>query len=243
MYSTKPQYEGEIAIKNISKETNVFFDEFGIPHIYASSEKDVQVILGYVHAQERLWQMELLRRIAPGKLSEIFGVKALDNDKMFLALGIDENSEEAIAKLDKNGKPYQMATAYLDGVNQYLENGKTPIEYTLLGIEKKPFTLKDIYNIMGYMAFSFACAQKTDPLLTDLKNKLGDAYLKDLGVDTSFNLTKIKTTNGGTSQQYIEVSKAVADLMDNSPFPPFIGSNSWVVGPEKICNRKSVVCK
>ena len=68
LYYNKPQYEGEVEIKNISKETSVYFDEYGIPHIYATSEKDAQTVLGYVHAQERLWQMELLRRIAPGKL-------------------------------------------------------------------------------------------------------------------------------------------------------------------------------
>ena len=238
LYSTKPQYEGELAIKNISKETNVFFDEYGIPHIYASNEKDALTVLGYVHAQERLWQMELLRRIAPGKLSEIFGSKALDNDKLFLALGIDENSEEAISKLDKNGKSYQLAMAYLDGVNQYLENGKTPVEFTLLGIEKKPFTLKDVYNTIGYMAFSFACAQRTDPLMTDLKNKLGDSYMKELGIDLSYNLTKINSNNNTTVQTYVEASKAVADLLDSSPFPPFIGSNSWVVGPQKSASGK-----
>ncbi len=238
LHYNKPQYEGEVAIKNINKETNVFFDEFGIPHIYASSEKDAQTVLGYVHAQERLWQMELLRRIAPGKLSEIFGNKALDNDKLFLALGIDENSEQAIKKLDKNGKSYQLAMAYVDGVNQYLENGKTPIEFTLLGIGKKPFTLKDVYNIFGYMAFSFACAQKTDPLLTDLKNKLGESYLKELGIDGSYNSTKIKTNDSKADEQFLEASTAVANLLDKSPFPPFIGSNSWVISSKKTATGK-----
>lgn len=237
LYSTQPQYEGELAIKNISKETSVYFDEYGIPHIYATSEKDAQTVLGYVHAQERLWQMELLRRIAPGKLSEIFGSKALDNDKMFLALGIDENSETAIAKLDKNGKPYQLAMAYLDGINQYLEKGQTPIEFTLLGIEKKPFTLKDVYNIFGYMAFSFACAQKTDPMFTDVRNKLGDEYLKELGIDGSYNTTKIGTNNE-QHEQFTKASIAVAELLDKSPFPPFIGSNSWVLAPSKTATGK-----
>ncbi|WP_428224462.1 penicillin acylase family protein [Flavobacterium sp.] len=238
LYSTKPTYEGVLSIKNISKETEVYFDDYGVPHIYASNEKDALTVLGYVHAQERLWQMELLRRIAPGKLSEIFGVKALDNDKLFVALGIDENSEQAIAKLDKNSKSYQLATAYLDGVNQYMENGATPIEFTLLGIEKKPFTLKDVYNTMGYMAFSFACAQRTDPLMTDLRNKLGADYMKELGVDLSYNLTKINSNNNEITQTYVEASKAVADLLDSSPFPPFIGSNSWVVGPNKSASGK-----
>lgn len=239
LHSTKPSYEGELSLKNLTAETQVYFDDYGIPHIYAQNQKDALTALGYVHAQDRLWQMELLRRIAPGKLSEIFGSRALDNDKLFLALGIDKNSDEAIAKLDKNSPAYQLAHAYLDGINQYIENGKTPVEFTLLGIEKKPFTLKDVYNTFGYMAFSFAMAQRTDPLLTDLRNKWGDEYLKELGIDYSFNTVKIKVTEDKT-QQYIEASKAVTALMESSPVPPFIGSNSWVVGPQKTKNGRVI---
>lgn len=237
LLTTKPQYEGEIQIAGISKETTVCFDDYGVPHIYAASEKDAQIVLGYVHAQDRLWQMELIRRIAPGKLPELFGTRALSISKFFLSLGIDEASEKAIANLDKNGKPYQLAMAYLEGVNQYVANGKTPVEYTLLGIKKEKFTLKDIYNTFGYMSFSFAMAQKTDPLLTDLRNKFGDDYVKELGVDYSFNTLKIKTTPQ-QNQQYVAIAKAVADLLDNSPVAPFIGSNSWVLSPKKTATGK-----
>jgi penicillin amidase len=94
LQTTKPSYEGEIVLKNISKETKVYFDDFGVPHIYSDTQKDAMVALGYVHAQDRLWQMELLRRIAPGRLSELFGTKALKNDQFFAGLGIDENSEK-----------------------------------------------------------------------------------------------------------------------------------------------------
>ncbi|ENA1795114.1 penicillin acylase family protein [Flavobacterium psychrophilum] len=241
LLSTKPNYEGELFIKNISKETTVYFDDYGVPHIYAANQKDAMTALGYVHAQDRLWQMELIRRIAPGKLAEIFGTRALKNDKFFIGLGINENSEKAIATLNKNGKPYQMAMAYLDGVNQYLENGKTPIEFNILGIKKEKFTLKDVYNTFGYMAFSFAMAQKTDPLLTDIKNKYGEEYLKDLGIDYSLNTTRIKISKEKT-QQYIEISKSITTLLENSPVPPFIGSNSWVLSPKKTKTGKVLFC-
>ncbi|EKT3966842.1 penicillin acylase family protein [Flavobacterium psychrophilum] len=241
LLSTKPNYEGELFIKNISKETTVYFDDYGVPHIYAANQKDAMTALGYVHAQDRLWQMELIRRIAPGKLAEIFGSRALKNDKFFIGLGINENSEKAIATLNKNGKPYQMAMAYLDGVNQYLENGKTPIEFNILGIKKEKFTLKDVYNTFGYMAFSFAMAQKTDPLLTDIKNKYGEEYLKDLGIDYSLNTTRIKISKEKT-QQYIEISKSITTLLENSPVPPFIGSNSWVLSPKKTKTGKVLFC-
>lgn len=237
--SKKPIYEGEISFQNIDKETTVYFDEYGIPHIYANSQKDALRVLGYVHAQDRLWQMEVMRRIAPGRLSELFGTKALKNDLFFAGIGINENSEKAIVSLDKNSEAYQLATAYLDGVNQYVENGKTPIEFDLVGVKKEKFTLKDIYNIFGFMSFSFAMAQKTDPLLTDIRDNYGIDYLKDFGIDGSLGKTQLKSYKGAASD-YTEISKSVAGLLDASPIPPFIGSNSWVIGAEKTKNGKVI---
>jgi penicillin amidase len=237
---SKPIYEGEIALKNINKETTVFFDDFGVPHIYANSQKDAMVALGYVHAQERLWQMELVRRIAPGRLSELFGTKALKNDKFFAGIGIDENAENAIARLDKNSESYNLTMAYIDGINQYIENGKTPIEFRLLGVQKEKFTLKDVYNIFGYMAFSFAMAQKTDPLLTDIRDKFGMEYLKDFGLDGSFSTMQLKSFKGKTND-YAEISKSITSLMNNSPVPAFIGSNSWVIGAQKTKKGKVIL--
>jgi len=228
----KPTYEGEQKLKNIQKETTVYFDDFGVPHIYANSQKDAMTALGYVHAQDRLWQMELLRRIAPGRLSEMFGSKLVKTDMFFAGLGIDENSEKAIAKLDKNAETYQLTLAYIDGINQYVEEGKTPIEFQILGLKKDKFTIKDVYNIFGYMSFSFAMAQKTDPLLTDIRNKLGSEYLKDFGIDGSLGKTQIKNFDG-KAIEYAEIAKSLASLLDDSPVPAFIGSNSWVIAPQK----------
>lgn len=235
----KPTYEGELALKNIQKETTVHFDEFGVPHIYAENSKDAMVALGYVHAQDRLWQMELMRRIAPGRLSEIFGSVALKNDKFFAGLGIEEASSKAIAALDRNSPSYQLTMSYLDGINQYLDEGKTPIEFSLIGVKKEKFTIKDVYNIFGYMSFSFAMAQKSDPLLTDIRNKYGAEYLKDLGINGEFNTTKIKNAFENP-QEYAAISKSIAQLLDQSPVSPFIGSNSWVIAPKKTKNGKVI---
>lgn len=235
----KPKYEGEVQLKNIEKETTVYFDEFGVPHIYADNSKDAMEALGYVHAQDRLWQMELMRRIAPGRLSEIFGSVALKNDIFFAGLGIEEASAVAIAALDKKSPSYQLTLAYLDGINQYIEEGKTPVEFQLIGVKKEKFTLKDVYNIFGYMSFSFAMAQKSDPLLTDIRNKYGIDYLKDFGIDGSFNTTRIKNAKE-KPQEYSAIAKSIASLLEQSPIPPFIGSNSWVIAPEKTKNGKVI---
>ncbi|MBU3680982.1 MAG: penicillin acylase family protein [Flavobacterium sp.] len=235
----KPTYEGSLAIHEIQKDTPVYFDEFGIPHIYAHSETDAMVALGYVHAQDRLWQMELMRRIAPGRLSEIFGSKLLKTDRFFAGIGIDENSQQAIAQLDKNSASYKLAQAYLQGVNEFIAEGTTPIEFQLLGIEKKPFTLKDVHNVLGFMSFSFAMAHKTDPLLTHIRDRWGAAYLADFGVEGQWNTMQLKSANT-PAIDYTPIATALAQLLESSPVPPFIGSNSWVIGTAKTQNKQVI---
>jgi len=230
--SLKPSYSGQIKLANIEKETTVYFDDFGIPHIYAENQLDAHTALGYVHAQDRLWQMELMRRIAPGRLSEIFGKDLLKNDQFFASLGLEEASKKSIEKLDPESEVYKLATAYLNGVNQYIEKGATPIEFMLIGIEKEPYQLTDIYNILGYMSFSFAMAHKTDPLLSVIKAKLGNDYLKELNIDINPNSTLIKTSNNDI-ENFENLISSVDAIMEKSPIPPFIGSNSWVVSPKK----------
>jgi penicillin amidase len=77
----KPKYNGQLELKSIQETTTVYFDEYGIPHIYAANAKDAMLALGYVHAQDRLWQMELMRRIAQGACQNFFGKVALKNDR------------------------------------------------------------------------------------------------------------------------------------------------------------------
>ncbi len=235
----QPNYSGEISLANIENKTTVYYDDYGIPHIYAENQLDAMTALGYVHAQDRLWQMELLRRIAPGRLSELFGEKLIKNDLLFASLGIEENSEITINLLDKNSEMYKIMTAYLDGINQFIDEGATPIEYTLVGVDKEYFTIKDIYNTIGYMAFSFAMAQKTDPMLSVIKEKLGDNYLKELNIDYNPNNTLIKNSKKDI-KSFTTMMASVDEILINSPVPPFIGSNSWVVSGDKTVNGKVI---
>ncbi|WP_298264855.1 penicillin acylase family protein [uncultured Lutibacter sp.] len=235
--SLKPTYSGNLSLSAIDKKAEVYFDDYGIPHIYAETEKDALTVLGYVHAQDRLWQMELMRRIAPGRLSEIFGKDMLKNDKFFVSLGIEEASKKSIEKLSQNSKVYKLATAYLNGVNQFIDEGPTPIEFTLIGIEKEHYQLTDIYNILGYMSFSFAMAHKTDPLLTAIKEKLGQNYLKDLNIDINPNTVLIKNSKQSI-EDFTNLVSEVNNIINQSPIPPFIGSNSWVVSGKKTTTGK-----
>ncbi|UAM96904.1 penicillin acylase family protein [Polaribacter litorisediminis] len=232
-----PNYLGEIALKNLSDEVTIYFDDTGVPHINAKNQNDAYIALGYVHAQDRLWQMELIRRIASGRLSEILGSELLKTDVFFSGLGIEEAAEKTIANLDKTSEAYLLSQSYLDGVNQFINEGKTPLEFSLLGIQKENYTIKDIYNVFGYMAFSFAVAHKTDPILTEIKEKLGASYFTELTTSANEYLT-INTTE--VSEIKGSFSKAVSTIMDHLPVATFIGSNSWVIGGEKTKNGKVI---
>jgi len=226
-------------MNSIDEAVRVYFDDYGIPHIFASNEADAYRALGYVHAQDRLWQMELIRRVAAGRLAEIFGPDLVKTDKLFRGLGIDVAAEKTIQDLDTNSQHFLLATAYLEGINHFMDEGVSPIEFKLLGIEKEHYSLKDIYNVYGYMSFSFAQAHKTDPLLTDLKEMLGSQYLADLDVDISPSTTLIRNSRG-MKRMAANIGLEVSKLMEGLPVPPFIGSNSWVVGPQRTENGKVI---
>lgn len=228
----KPSYKGTVHIDGV-QDTEVYFDSIGVPHIFANSEKNAMTVLGYLHAQERLWQMELLRRIASGRLAEIFGKDLVDVDVFFSNLGVDETVEKQVLALNKNPKVKEHVNAYLKGINTYMDEGVTPIEFSLLGIKKEHYTPKDIYYVTAYMAFSFAHAFKTDPVLTHIKNNLGTAYLKDLSINADENTVY---------QENYDVRKnsisSIHHLLEKLPFPQFIGSNGWVLAPEKTTTGK-----
>ena len=235
----KPNYSGEITLSFVDQETTVYFDEYGIPHIYAKSHLDAVTTLGYVQAQDRLWQMELMRRIAPGKLSELFGKDLIKNDQFFINIGIDEYSKKSVADLDITSPEYQLLEAYLKGVNQFIDEGATPLEYHLIGLKKEHFTLVDTYNVLGYMAFSFAMAQKTDPLLSALKEKLGTAYLNALPINIDPESVLIKSSKEDMDY-YTGMVSNINTILNATPIPPFVGSNSWVIGGDKTESGKVI---
>ena len=233
-----PTYNGELELANISDKVTVHYDEVGVPHINAKNQEDAYIALGYVHAQDRLWQMELIRRISAGRLAEVFGKELIRTDKFFSGLGIETAASVAIEKLNKNTEAYKLTEAYLNGINQFIEEGTTPLEFHLVGLKKEKYTIKDVYNVFGYMAFSFAIAHKTDPMLTEVKEKLGNAYFEELNGTVLENLTLIK--NEKNTELKGGFARAMNSLLEKLPISPFIGSNSWVLGPEKTKNGKVI---
>ena len=238
--SVRPNYDGIRTLIGLEDSVQVLYSEYGIPHIYGQSEEDAYRALGYVHAQDRLWQMELLRRVARGGISEVFGPDQIPVDQFFLSLGISDASERAVQSLDKNSNAFKLLNAYLQGINTFIEEGPTPPEYYLTGLEKTSFTPVDVYNSLGYMAFSFAMAHKTDPLLTEIRNRLGVDYLEEL-IDQKPEKTAripVYDSRGDSLEQAFAAVVKFNQLAAGAPIPALEGSNSWVVSPSKTKTGK-----
>ncbi len=233
---SKPDYQGEVPLEGLHKTVEVYYDEWGIPHIFAQNEHDVYLALGYVHAQDRLFQMEMLRRVGGGRLAEIFGPDLVPTDRFMRTIGINEvakSSAEAYFSHQSAEGYQQGALAYLKGVNYFLHHGKTPPEYSILGIPKEDFTPADLFRIVGYMGFSFNSAVRTDPLMTKIAQTLGAEYLGSLQLETTPDNTTIPTHFAIDTTTVESLSKEISAALDPLPVPIWNASNSWVVGGNK----------
>src|SRR5215216_6093594 len=98
----KPLYSGTYEVPGLKAPVNTYFDNYGVPHIYGSTEEDVFRTLGYLHAKERLFQMELIRRATSGRLSEILGNKTLEVDKFFRTIGFNRRADASVKDFEQS---------------------------------------------------------------------------------------------------------------------------------------------
>mgnify|MGYP001363861504 FL=1 len=113
-----PQTDGEIQISGLDGPVDVYRDEYGIPHIYASTEHDLFFAQGYVHAQDRFWQMDFQRHTSTGRLSELLGSNTVDIDKFLRTMGWERVARAELELMDDTSM--MMLEAYAAGVNAYL---------------------------------------------------------------------------------------------------------------------------
>jgi len=146
-----PDYNKNLQIKGLTEEVTILRDSFGVPHIYAENEKDLYRSMGFVMAQDRLWQMDLLRRVTQGRLSEILGKEQKNTDLLMRALRMQEKSEIILA----NSSPEIVLAleAFADGLNQYIENYPLPPEFKVLGYKPEPWKPAHSINLIGYMSW------------------------------------------------------------------------------------------
>lgn len=238
--SKLPVRQGELKLTGLTDTVTVSYDLYGVPHINAKNDQDLYRAFGYVHAQDRLFQMEMSRRLSQGRLSEILGQDLVGVDKLFRTLGLEHFAKEWMAAVKKRADPQMLVIlqSYLEGVNQFVANGATPIEFEIIGIPAHQYTLEDMASIAGVIAFSFAHGLSDDPLVSHLSQKLGENYLKDMGILYTPGFEQIPVDPIATKTLSIEVSQMVENLQSSGLFH---GSNSWLISPERSESGRAIL--
>mgnify|MGYP002639450409 CR=1 FL=1 len=238
--STEPTYSGNLQLYGLTETVEVIFDDYGVPNIYAKNSHDAYMALGYVQAQERLFQMEMIRRVTSGRLSELLGDKFLNTDKTMLTLSIREMAHRSANKFfNEIDAPYKKETmAYLEGVNSFIENGNLPIEFTLLNFSPEPFEPVDVYTAIGYMSLSFTSALSQEPIVTQILEGLGEDYLVDFDLDSVSRQKDYKQEQNTT---LAHISETVKQVFSTLPIPVWHGSNNWVLSGDRSKSGKVIL--
>ncbi len=239
--SGRPVRDGELALAHLQAPVTVRYDERGVPHIQAGNEADLYRALGFVHAQDRLFQMEMLRRLARGELAEVLGARLVDTDRLFRTLGIRAHADEYARRMDRNSPAYQALVDYLDGINQYQDSRPAPVEFDLLGIDKRPFTVEDTLSVAGYMAYSFAAAFRTEPVMTYVRDELGTDYLKAFDLDWHPEGVVGQPLASADWQDLNHLARLSQQALVEAGLPQYEGSNAWAVSGSRTASGKPLL--
>jgi len=181
--AVQPSHQ-ELAVPGLHEEVRVIFDKIGVPHVYASNDEDAFFAFGFLHARDRLWQMDIQRRLAEGRLSEILGEGFVKKDLFMRTIGLDRIAKDSAAKLgETDNVQYALFEAYSLGVNYYiadaLRRNALPLEFKLIGYEPTPWKPEDSLAFARLMAWTLT--NFFDPLhLSLLHVKLGKSDVQEL---------------------------------------------------------------
>ena len=222
-----PQLDGEATVQGISAPVDIVRDKEGVPHLFAKSDPDGWFALGYVHAQDRLWQMEFQRRVAGGRLSELMGEPAYDTDRLMRTLGLARAGRRMADAADR---PTRAAfDAYAAGVNAFIASRPVlPVEFHVFRIEPAPWTAADSVAWMMVMAWDLSGNWRTELARLRLMARIGAERTAEL--IPPYPGEKAVPLPDFTPL-YRELAPAAKALLDISPSrEEAIGSNNWVVG-------------
>lgn len=242
--SGKPVYEGQLIVPGLGSEVTVYRDERGMPHIYASDEHDLYFAVGYVMAQDRLWQMDLIRRATTGRLSEIFG-KDYEQTDLFLR-SLDMTTKSKLVLSNEDPEILSWMQAYADGVNEYIDEAGKNLspEFRILGYRPDKWELEDIANIIGYMGWDLA----SDNLASDifyyrLAEKLGPEkaalLIPDWKAVDNYVFPDFRLSDSLLDKAHTFISSM--DKLKTLGIASFSGSNNWAVSGNRTTTGKPIL--
>ena len=249
-----PREEGQIRLGGLEKPVEVVRDVYGVPHISAASVDDAIYALGFVHAQDRLWQMEVNRRTAAGRLAEVFGASALEADRFLRALGVRRAAEANLKRLDKDTRA--LLETYAAGVNAFMNTKPVlPIEFWLTGAKFEPWTPVDSLGWIKMMAWDLSGNWRNELLRMRLSKTLPlsriHEFLPPYPGEAPLEITDLR-------KLYNSIEKEAPRLAEKSGSEPDIphirisgsdpdfqaeglGSNNWVVSGARSATGKPLL--
>ena len=237
-----PDYGFDLTTDAVLNDVDIVFDDMAVPHIYADSENDAMHALGYVHAMERLWQMDLLRRAGGGELSALLGPDMVENDKYLRTLGMSEAAKRTVERIEADTTIAELKAsmqAYLDGINAFIATKELPFEYRLINARPEPFDMHDVYCATGFMSYSFAIHLKTEPILDWMARNLDSALISDV----YWNEEGFQRIPLGESDRDISgLANRVHNLDALRPVPQWLGSNAWVLSGDRTASGEVLFC-
>ncbi len=241
-----PQAEGTLRLPGLKAEITVLRDTWGIPHIYAASVDDAMFALGFVHAQDRLWQMEMNRRIGAGRLAEVLGPRALETDKFLRTLGVRRAAQASLRGLDPETRV--TLEAYAAGVNAFLATGPVlPPEFWLLRVEPQPWMPADSVAWTKMMAWDLGGNWKNEVLRMRLAKNFSLArineFLPPYPGDTPPRIPELQELYRALGVDTVQLAQGAERLAAETSnyLVEGAGSNNWVVSGERTVSGKPLL--
>ncbi len=239
-----PDYNKNIKLSGLIADVTVLRDSFAIPHIYAENEHDLYLAVGYAMAQDRLWQMDLLRRVTQGRLSEILGKELIDADMLFRSLRFTEKSRKVLGAADSNMR--SCVESFAEGVNQFISQAgnNLPPEFGILGYKPEQWLPEHSLNLIGYMAWDLSTGWTTEVLLDQMRRKIGSDLSKYMLPDMdSVHKTVIYPDfklDKSTAEVLTKLSNTTS-VVEELGLDVFQGSNNWAVSGKKSTTGKPLL--
>lgn len=221
-----PKIKGNVSLKGLAADVEIIRDHWGVPHIFAQNESDLFFACGYIHAQERMWQMELTRRAGFGRLSEIFGKAALERDKFMRTLCLKEGAQKDFEELTPSMK--DLLLSYSKGINSWMNSRKFnwPLEFLILRHKPQPWRPMDSLIVKEIMALLLCADFPSETMRAKLVKKIGPEKALQI------------------LEEGVEIPESVVEVNDLPDWLTSLnlrGSNNWVLLGERTESGKPLL--
>ncbi len=238
-----PRTSGTLRLPGLHAPVKVLRDRWGVPHIYAANVPDLFMAQGYVHAQDRLWQMEFQRRLARGELAEILGEVALPSDRFVRILGFSRVAQREAEQLDH--ATYAEIDAYVQGVNAFIEQHarRLPLEFTVLRFHPRPWHVSDVLVWGKIMALNLSENWTLEVLRARIVAAVGperaaalDPLYRD---DHPLTIPTGARYHAALGEDALRMANDAAQFTESGDMAQ--GSNAWVVGGRRTASGKPLL--